>query len=151
MSGEYKVGALSALISGGGDNANAAADKKSLDGLFTTDKKQKSYVPKTSSKSEQLLPTEVLKTRKRKNVLNQEKVDKKAKLLDKLDKEDDLPEYTKPSLGSLVKMEDAKERIVDAEKEKRTVFVGNLPMAIKERKLRKIFAEFGTVETVRKN
>ena len=123
-------------------------------GLFTTDKKQKEPELKIAE-SKDLFPTEVVKSRKRKNIQNQEKVEKKAKL-EKEDLEDEeeaeadkSEEFIRPSLGRLVKMEDAKERIVDAEKEERTVFVGNLPFATKEKKIKKIFSEFGTVETVR--
>lgn len=149
--GEYKIGALSALISGEGRGET---------GLFTTEKKQKEPEQKIKAKKTEennseddntTLPSEVVKTRKRKNLLNQAKVEKKAKLDKEVDEDEDgeeKPEYDRPSLGALVKMEDAKERIVDGEKEARTVFVGNLPLAIKEKRLRKIFAEFGHVETV---
>ena len=48
-----------------------------------------------------------------------------------------------------VKHEDSKERIIDEEKEKRTVFVGNLNVNIKKPHLKKLFSKFGKVETIR--
>ena len=48
-----------------------------------------------------------------------------------------------------VKHEDTKDRIVDEEKEKRTVFVGNLPVKVKKPSLKKIFSKFGKIETIR--
>ena len=152
MSEEYKVGALSALISGKGESAD---DEGAGGGLFTTARKQKAAKVDDSAKGRSVsdveFPTEVVKSRKRKNLHNQEKVEKKAKLEKEeaaAEEEEDKSEFSRPSLGRLVQMEDAKERIVDQEKEERTVFVGNLPIAIKEKKVKKIFSEFGVVETV---
>ena len=48
-----------------------------------------------------------------------------------------------------VKHEDTKERIIDEEKEKRTVFVGNLPVKVKKQSLKKLFSKFGKIETIR--
>ena len=48
-----------------------------------------------------------------------------------------------------VKHEDTKERIIDEEKEKRTVFVGNLPVKLKKPSLKKLFSKFGKIETIR--
>lgn len=48
-----------------------------------------------------------------------------------------------------VKHEDTKERIIDEEKEKRTVFVGNLPVKVKKPSLKKMFSKFGKIETIR--
>ena len=48
-----------------------------------------------------------------------------------------------------VKQEDTKSRQVDEEKDKRTVFVGNLSVQTKKSKLKQMFSEHGKVETVR--
>ena len=48
-----------------------------------------------------------------------------------------------------VKHEDTKKRIIDEEKEGRTVFVGNLSVNTKKLTLKKLFGKFGKVETVR--
>ena len=161
MGEEYKVGALSALISGSGESGGEGG------GLFTTEKKQKDPVfePATTATSTEEDQKSPAKNRKRKNnLLSKDKgggggqiIHKKPKLKDggsdeeeEEGEEDAEGEYTRPSLSRLVKMEDAKERIVDEEKEKRTVFVGNLPLTVKEKKIKKIFSEFGKVETVKK-
>lgn len=48
-----------------------------------------------------------------------------------------------------VRHEDTKKRIIDEEKEGRTVFVGNLSVNTKKLPLKKLFSQFGKVETVR--
>ena len=48
-----------------------------------------------------------------------------------------------------VKHEDTKERIIDEEKEKRTIFVGNLSVNVKKPQLKKLFCKFGKIETIR--
>jgi len=48
-----------------------------------------------------------------------------------------------------VKKEDSKKRIIDEEKEKRTIFIGNLNVNIKKKHLKKLFSKFGKIETVR--
>jgi len=48
-----------------------------------------------------------------------------------------------------VKHEDQKKRIVDPETEERTIYVGNLPNSFKKKDMKKLFSEFGKIETVR--
>ena len=48
-----------------------------------------------------------------------------------------------------VKHEDTKERVIDEQKEKRTIFVGNLPAKVKKPSLKKLFSKFGKIETIR--
>ena len=48
-----------------------------------------------------------------------------------------------------VKKEDSKKRIIDEEKEKRTIFIGNINVNIKKKHLKKLFSKFGKIETVR--
>lgn len=57
--------------------------------------------------------------------------------------------YTRPSLKSLVKMEDKKSHKRDPQEEERTVFVGNLPSNIKTKRVKALFAEFGEIESIR--
>ena len=48
-----------------------------------------------------------------------------------------------------VQQEDDRKTIIDPEKEKRTVFVGNIPVSVKENALKKLFGVHGSVECVR--
>jgi len=57
------------------------------------------------------------------------------------------PDNNIPEVKKLKKTNEPSEK--DPEKEKRTVFVGNLPTDTKEKALKKMFSEFGKVECVR--
>jgi nucleolar protein 12 len=134
MDEEYKVGALSDLISG--KDADA-----SLANLFTTDKKQKEQkVIKKKRKSKQTKTDDEKKAKRPKT----EEDD-----ADDANLEEDEKKYTQPSLKRIVQAEDEKERKHNQEHEERSIFIGNLPVATKEKQLRRLFAEFGTIETVR--
>ena len=49
-----------------------------------------------------------------------------------------------------VQKEDDSETFIDPEKEKRTIFVGNIPIGVKKGKaLKKVFGDCGTIESIR--
>jgi len=58
-------------------------------------------------------------------------------------------EIQKHDRRAQVKYEDSKPRQINPETEARTVFVGNLPSSMKKGNLKKLFSQFGNVETVR--
>merc|ERR1711874_173606 len=75
---------------------------------------------------------------------------KKRKIKD----ESETPEAEKSEIRkhdrmAQVRYEDTKEKKLDFEMEGRTIFVGNLPTSIKKKHLKKLFANFGKIETVR--
>ncbi len=136
MDPEYKIGALGDFLSGRGDGSKEVSD------LFSTSRKQKAASPPRA---------------KRKLAKEEEKKDispkKKPKVANNDDKDDgeeaEEGKPTRPSLRQLVRQEDAKQRRDEPQLDKRTIFVGNLPVKTKEKQLRRIFGEFGSVETVR--
>lgn len=157
----YKVGALSDLIS---SSSNTSAQLSHAE-LFTTANKQKDkpwlkhqkvQLPKIQPKPIKASAIESPKAKVKVTPKASPKKDRKRKLDNPEDSEEvkddtEAPpaKYDKPSLKSKVRHEDRKERIVDPEKDARTVFVGNLPASIKKKKLKQLFGKFGDVESVR--
>jgi len=149
---------ISDLISGGSESS------QELVSLFA--KTTKKEAPKYDYSQEEVLTDhtkeneeskiDLKKSKKRKS--NNEVVEastskKKQKKLNVMN--DESPEEEKSSVRkhdrmAQVRHEDTKEKKVDLEMEKRTIFVGNLPTtSIKKKQLKKLFADFGKVETVR--
>ena len=86
----------------------------------------------------------VLKPSKKNEDIPKEKVEEKVE-----NGQEEPAEFSGPSRRFKVKMEDSKDRKHDPEKEKRTVFVGNLPVHVTVKSLKRRFKEFGEIETVR--
>ena len=85
-------------------------------------------------------------------VSEKKKKKKQKKELKKEEKEnEEAPENADPRRGGMsqVRYEDSKKRQVDAEADKRTLFVGNLPTSVKKKQLVKMFGKYGKVEAVR--
>jgi len=148
---------ISDLISGGSENS------QELVSLFA--KTTKKEAPKYDNSHEEVLTdhtkenetTKIDPKKSKKRKSNNEVVEaliskKKTKKLNVID--DESPEVEKSSIRkhdrmAQVRHEDTKEKKVDVEMEKRTIFVGNLPTTSKKKQLKKLFADFGKVETVR--
>jgi len=128
MTKEFKVGSLLSVLAG---NEGQRESSSSLSDLFTTSKRQKDI---------------------------EHRPEPSAKPVPKKDEESDEHEYpdasrdasrsTTSHLGS-VSYEDGKERLVDEEKDRRTLFIGNLPKDVQKKTLKKLCAAFGKVETIR--
>jgi len=76
----------------------------------------------------------------------------KAKTIPKSPVDDEAKEQEevrKQDRMSQVRYEDNKKKVLDPETEARTVFVGNLPSSTQKKQLKKLFSEFGQIDTVR--
>ena len=128
---EYKVGDLSQLISN---------DKgKALDDLF------KATTRPITSLSEVLQSQNVSEEKSKLKKENTEKnVPKNVK------SSPDSQKFTQPSRKFQINNEESyktKER--DLEKEKRTVFIGNLPSTITKKQLKNVFSTMGSIDAIR--
>ncbi|XP_040581790.1 RNA-binding protein 34 [Lepeophtheirus salmonis] len=123
----YTVGALSQLISGN--------DDLPFKSLFATSNKQK----------EASLPCPLTGSTNKKNhdVMTNEEVKDDDEVLE------GEPQPVTPSLKRKAQLEDAKEFEMDPEKEKRTLFIGNLCIKAKKKDLYRLFKPFGSIECVR--
>jgi len=161
MMSEYKIGALSKLISSSNDGKFAS--------LFTKDKKQKEMAPpappskidKEPENNGTKIKSKVkkkAKTEKNVSKINQKgdpkikkgalKDEKKNSIND--EDEPDMAIYSQPSLKRKVQMEDSKKGELDESTEKRTIFVGNIPLkAAKKKLIMKLFKKYGSIECVR--
>eukprot|EP00094_Tigriopus_californicus_P000452 TCALIF_00439-PB protein Name:"Similar to MRC1 Macrophage mannose receptor 1 (Homo sapiens)" AED:0.06 eAED:0.07 QI:7/0.88/0.83/1/0.74/0.69/36/84/3089 len=150
MASEYQVGALSGLISG-----KTVADGEATD-LFTTQKKQKTVMTKdvpvkkrkVSTATAGPLPDSSTPSKVQRPA---PPVDSKleADSEDDLDRSEAITQFHGPSLKYRVRDEDEKKRVVDPEKDARSIFVGNLPATVPKKKLVKLFSPYGQVESVR--
>ena len=126
---EYKVGDLSQLISN---------DKgKALDDLF-----------KATSRP---ITSEVLQSKNDSEEKSNPKKENTEKNVPKnVESSPDSQKFTHPSRKFQINNEEAyktKER--DLEKEKRTVFIGNLPSTITKKQLKNVFSTIGTIDAIR--
>ncbi|WKY08358.1 hypothetical protein Q1695_007687 [Nippostrongylus brasiliensis] len=123
--GDYVVGSLSSLFGGG--SATPSSENKEVPVVVT--KGETVIKPKSPKKSKE------------------KKIDEAEKAEPSADKE--VSDKNKDRTNQRENRKKAHEKRMDLEEKKRTLFVGNAPLSMNEKSCKKIFSQYGTIESVR--